>query len=387
LIPPDWQEVARSIHSSGRQIVIAVTGGGSGAVAALLQTPGASRTVLEAVVPYSLAALTQWVRGKPDQACSEATARAMAMAAFERARQLAPEAEPRTWLGVAATASLATDRPKRGERRVHLAYQTYDRTWSGYSSLDDLPANRADDERASGELALKAVAKACGTCGPSSELFSAIGRDVLAPSEQIELLLGNARRIVLKTSSDANYFAESAAPPISLLFPGAFNPLHAGHLRMAEIAESKARAAVTWELSITNVDKPPLDYMTIAERVEALRSADPHRLFALTRAPTFQEKAELFPGAMFVVGVDTIVRIGEPRYYGGDPLRRDEAIEAITNRGCRFLVFGREVGGRFATLGDLTLPEELSRLCEEVPAVEFREDISSTELRQQAGDT
>src|SRR5688500_5832183 len=86
LLPTDWHDVARAIHGSGRRMVIAVTGGGSGALAALLQTPGASRSVLEAVVPYSFTALVDWIGGQPDQACSEATARAMAMAAFERAR-------------------------------------------------------------------------------------------------------------------------------------------------------------------------------------------------------------------------------------------------------------------------------------------------------------
>jgi hypothetical protein len=79
--------------------------------------------VLEAVVPYSLAALVDWIGGKPDQACSEATARAMAMAAFMRVRELAPDADVEKLIGVGCTASLATDRPKRGERRIHVAVQ------------------------------------------------------------------------------------------------------------------------------------------------------------------------------------------------------------------------------------------------------------------------
>ena len=39
------------IHDSSLSIVIAVTGGGVASVADLLLVPGASRTVLEAVVP------------------------------------------------------------------------------------------------------------------------------------------------------------------------------------------------------------------------------------------------------------------------------------------------------------------------------------------------
>ena len=62
-------------------MVVAITGGGGRAITDLLTVPGASATVLEAVVPYSLPALEDWLGGKVDHACSERTARAMAMAA------------------------------------------------------------------------------------------------------------------------------------------------------------------------------------------------------------------------------------------------------------------------------------------------------------------
>ena len=135
---------------------------------------------------------------------------------------------------------------------------------------------------------------------------------------------------------------------------------------------------------MANVDKPPLDFIAVRDRVAALRSEDAQRLIAITRAPTFREKAALFPKATFVVGADTISRIGDPRYYGDDSGKRDEAVAAIAGQGCRFLVFGRVAAGRFLTLGDLSLPAELRSLCDEVPATDFREDVSSSELRQGA---
>jgi hypothetical protein len=387
LIPSDWQKTAHAIHSSGCQLVIAATGGGSGALAALLQTPGASRSVLEAVVPYSLPALTDWIGGKPDQACGAPTARAMAMAAFMRARQLAPAADVASLAGVGCTASLATDRPKRGERRIHVAFQRHNRTWAARASLDASPPDRAADERAATEQLLFAVATCCDVYDVNSTLQAATGRGVLAPGEQIDLLLGGRKRLVLQPGSGAGYFADDLAPPIPVVFSGAFNPLDAGHARMAEIAECKLNAPVTWELSITNVDKPPLDYISIEERVDGLRREDSGRLIALTRAPTFREKAALFPGATFVVGADTLERIAEPRYYGGDTARRDAAIAEIARAGCRFLVFGRASAGQFISLSNLQLPGELRQLCDEVPASEFREDISSTTLRQSAADS
>ncbi|BBO30972.1 hypothetical protein [Lacipirellula parvula] len=389
-----WPAVAAQIHASGRQMVLAVTGGGTGAVSALLQTPGASRTMLEAVVPYAHAALVDWIGAMPEQACSAATARAMAMASFMRARELAPTADQRLLLGVGATASLATDRPKLGGRRIHVAWQSAEQTWVESYCLADIAPNRADDERASTSFLLWIIAGACGVKDaklyqslPTSrqdELLQVSGGRGELPQQ--ELLMGKRRLAVLKAESSFNYFPESESPAVGIVFPGAFNPPHAGHLRMMEIAEQRVKAPAAWELSITNVDKLPLDFMSMKERITAIRASDDKRLVALTRAPTFREKSELFPRATFVVGIDTLARIAEPRYYDGDEVRRDAAIAEIAAHGCRFLAFGRMIEGKFTVLSDLELPPALTAICDEVSAGEFREDVSSSELRSMSAD-
>ena len=93
------QDLVRGIHASGCQLVMSITGGGSGVIGALLEVPGASATVLEAVVPYSQRALEDCLSGTVDQACSESTARALAMASFDRARVLS-DAPPRAVRGI-----------------------------------------------------------------------------------------------------------------------------------------------------------------------------------------------------------------------------------------------------------------------------------------------
>jgi nicotinic acid mononucleotide adenylyltransferase/nicotinamide mononucleotide (NMN) deamidase PncC len=376
--------IVEQIFASGRQLVIAVTGGGSGAISALVQTPGASRAVLEAVVPYSLAALVDWLAGQPDQACSEATARAMAMAAFMRARHLAPDADPASLVGVGFTGSLATDRPKRGERRIHLAAQSAKQTEVLSISLGDDQPSRASDEAACTATLLWLIARACDAGAgdlPQRETDQCRQRVETAPPEWTELLLGRRQMALITPESTTTHM--SPAPPLPVVFPGAFNPPHAGHLRMAEIAEHRLGPPVAWELSITNVDKPPLDFIAVRDRIDALREADARRPIVLTTAPTFLEKAELFPGAAFIVGADTLARIAQPRYYNDDPAKRDAAVADIAQRGCRFLVFGRELEGRFQSLEDLPLPAALRATCDEVPATKFREDVTSTELRAQ----
>ena len=67
-------DLVAAVHASPLRGVVAVTGGGAGALAELLSRPGASGTVLEAVVPYNGASLSEWLGGPPDQACSEKSA-------------------------------------------------------------------------------------------------------------------------------------------------------------------------------------------------------------------------------------------------------------------------------------------------------------------------
>jgi hypothetical protein len=78
------------------------------------------------------------------------------------------------------------------------------------------------------------------------------------------------------------------------------------------------------------------------------------------------------------------VRIADPRYYDGQPSRCEAAIAEIADRGCRFLVFGRLIDGRFRVLSDVTIPDSLREVSIEVSAEDFREDVSSTELRGEA---
>jgi len=366
------EQLVAAIHDSPGRVVLGLSGA-SQAAAALLTVPGASRTVLEVVIPYCEAAMVQFLGGRPDQFCSSPAARSMAVVAFQRARRHAG-AEAGV-AGVGCTTALATDRPRRGAHRIHVAFQTLAATAAWSLELNKGARTRAEEEQLAARMTLNAVAEACGL-SIGCELGLHEGEQVQtlrceAPPEWQELLAGGRYSLCV---------AGVAERPRAVL-SGAFNPVHEGHRRMIEVGRQMLGVPVAVEIAIENLDKPPLDYCEIERRAGQFA---PDVSLWLTRTPTFERKSAMFPEATFLVGVDTLRRIAAPEYYGNDEQACLAALQRIVARGCRFLVFGRNMGTGFMRLSDLDLPEILRRHCREVPAHVFREDVSSTAIRRAA---
>ena len=147
---------------------------------------------------------------------------------------------------------------------------------------------------------------------------------------------------------------------------------------MAAVAARLLGRRVAFELSVANVEKPPLAEAEVRRRMVQFAWRAP---LWLTHAPTFLEKSRLFPGAVFVVGSDTAVRIVEPRFYRDSVETMRVALTEIRGHGVRFLVAGRLVGERFVELAQADVPEEFRDLFTAIPCEMFRADVSSTQLR------
>lgn len=373
---PAVRSLIAALHQSPWRLVLAATGGGTGAAAWLLSVPGGSRTVLEVAVPYAEEALAEYLGHWPASFCSAATSRALASRARDRACWLAPGAPA---AGVACTASLRSDRPKRGDHRFYLTIDTGLHIVTHSLTLTKEARDREGEETLLNLVLLNALADALGLAErvpvpllPGEEVH--VERQ---PPDTLAAFL-SAGNGALCVEPDGRMHADAPRPAV--LLPGSFNPVHEGHCTLAAVAARQAGGPAAFELSVVNADKPPLAAEEVRRRIAQFAWRGP---LWLTHAPTFADKSALFPGAAFVVGADTAARIVQPRFYGDSAERMEQALAALRSRGCRFLVAGRaSADGRFLSLDDLAIPPAHRDLFTTIPADVFRMDVSSTQLRQ-----
>lgn len=308
-MPPD---PIQSLFDSGFRVSFILAGGGSGAIHSLLSTPGASRFVAQVRIPYSKESLEEFLGETVTQSCSPDTALKLARTEFNLHTPA-----PGT-LCIACTAALQTDRERKGDDRAFICIKS-----------------------------------------ESSELLFALFLSKTSRREQESVL---SRWLMHLTATACR------TEPL-LILPGSFNPVHRGHIRLLAAAEHLTGCRGLFELSCTNVDKPPLDECECLRRAAAIRDIP----VALTSAARFARKATLFPGATFALGHDTADRL----------LRATDPADwtLFREQGIRFLVAGREQNGVFLPADGLSLPPEAAGLFTPVPESLFRDDLSSTALR------
>ena len=371
--------MVRALHAAPQQAVLELAGG-TQALAWLHAVGGSSRTVLEATDRYSAASLAALLGAEPEKAVTRDVAVAMAAAARRRARALAAPGTP--VVGAACTAALGSDRPRRGTH--HAVVAVADALGSAVSELQLAKGRRTrrQEEAVVSRLLLAELAAACGVPVPdrATEAFpgDAMKREFRPSAACSALVAGTSDRLLLDAAGCV--VEQSAGWERVALLSGSYHPLHAGHLGLAEAAAAALQRRVVFELPLVNADKAPIGLREAQRRAAQFAGRAP---VVLSRVALFAAKAALFPGAAFVVGVDTAARLVDRRFYGGSGAAMQQALAAVARHGCSFLVAGRRVGHHYTTLADieLPLPAALRGLFRELSEACFRYDVSSTEIR------
>ncbi|MDD3468741.1 MAG: hypothetical protein PHE53_02030 [Thermoguttaceae bacterium] len=426
------------LKSTSTFFCIATTCGGD-AIRELLETPGISSYLLEIQIPYAAQAMREYLQCDIEQACSEQTARLLASQAHARTKKILAESPVHMensnakMIGVGVTASLASQRMKHGDHRIEAAVVSDDEVHTFRLVLNKNVRTRAEEDSIAAEIMRLAIAMGASLISDIENMDTVAGRfslfpqfETLQPPEHLvhhtcraisswislwqkkeRFLAGRivngiweALSVQPEYSVDMqNFHAQDEAFP-RLIFPGSYHPLHQGHQDMLRYAENMFKIPGWYECSLCNVDKPPLDYMEVCDRLKIFPSGS---RILLTQLPTFEEKSSVFPGAIFIIGADTLIRLADSKYYAYNEELRLEALQRIADRGCRFLVFGRTTTvpliklkqpnsndikqdlqevKNFITPQDLVIPPLLEKMCIFVSESEFHEDISSTEIRR-----
>ena len=356
----------KKIHESKYKITYVSSGGGTNAISSFLKVPGASNTILESYIPYSKKSMDIFLNKKPDHYCSLNTCLSMSANAYKKCTQIEQKSNTKYLIGVAVTASLATTYNKIGDHKFYIAIQTDSYTKSVSCILKKALRSREEEEELITEYVLCLIAESCG-----------IDKDLPIHEENIEINKTTAKKSWKKLLNNKINFVSSDKSTPELIFPGSFNPLHDGHLKMRELAEKKTGMRATFEICAKNADKPPLTFHEIKRTLDQFSENDS---WVMTSAGRFSEKAEMFPNSVFIIGADTLVRVFDEKFYLN---KRDmiNHIERFNDHNVHFLVFGRKVDNRFVSLRDIAIPENIRQRCTGFDQASFRDDISSTKLR------
>ena len=176
----------------------------------------------------------------------------------------------------------------------------------------------------------------------STEVVGAAAERVLGEQTSAQCLV--------PTSTGFRSIASKVLPKKSLIFPGSFNPPHAGHILLAQAAATASDSEVVWfELSVTNADKPSLSVDDIVQRVRHFQKLDNLPTawgVILTDAPMFTNKVDLFRPyhhvsngdvkILFAMGTDTLVRLLDCKYYDNS---QEKMVDALRAMPCKFSKF------------------------------------------------
>lgn len=430
--------------------------------------PGASRCLLEAGVPYGHVALASLLKdSRINGSVSSATSIRMAfmirskiVTQFLCETQSFKELVHCNLFSVACTAALVSSEPKKGDHRFYVTTFNGKQYSTRHMILQKGVRNRQEEDYTCSRVILDAIcASASVEALPIDYLrhkSSIFDHDETIVNDVIEntlddainkLLNGETNKILFvsnKSSSisppqeindeskiginvdNFNIYEDIDLPPNAYIFPGSFNPLHEGHVRLVQAALTShgfrpqenniSHPLVVFEISISNVDKRPLSTDEVIRRIiQFCPSTNPlfssgnfalnNIAICITAKSLFIDKAKIFNHSTFILGADTLERLLMPKYYvGASYVEMVTAMVTIANCGCSFIVGGRQTkDGKFETAHSILFPTEIStveghageqhivddkrlprivlQMMNSISEVDFRCDLSSTAIR------
>ncbi|HTE85141.1 MAG TPA: hypothetical protein VK821_10440, partial [Dehalococcoidia bacterium] len=373
------------LHESPIMAYVVCTGAGAGLTKLLWSVASCSRTLIASEFPYDPRAVANLIGRVPKQYCSPGAAAALAAAGYLKAQRCLVEqgkvATPIVSLGL--TAAVSTDRTRRGEDKVFLAI----RTGTGLATVSAVfpraRFSREEEGAICDLLGLNCLLWAAGIdqtpiawigARHALSLRSAeVSTDGMVRPAPVVVDLGEKPLPVLVDPDGGLANPSQLSPAQHIIFPGSFNPLHFGHDLCAQLVVAMTGKQVVFELAAANADKPGIDRAALAARAFQFRGRWP--VLVSEGLPLFIDKARAYGGFSFILGLDTAVRLFEPKYFGGEA-GRDAAVAELRELGTTFYVCNR--GEDPLALTTLILDPRFAGLFVPVPVLV---PVSSSDIR------
>lgn len=334
--------IERLIAGPPVRLYVVAAGAGATLQSRLWAVPGVSSVLVGGAFPYDTGSIDEFLGYAPERYVTAEVAANFAQTAYRKALLSKREGEP---IGIGITASVAGNRVHRG---LHQAFVSIASRRQQLTARILLKKGLGYEDRQRDEDAIVSLALAClfGEAGVKDTNPFPIPYDVGETEEGTWRWVESGKlpspaELLLEHPFFHSDGLRGPAPKDGrglLLVPGTFDPLHFGHIAMAEEAASKSGLQPVFMLTMKPPHKEPISFSQALDRIAQFRSRD----FLLDEGNAlYIEKARAYPGAAFAIGADTLDRILDPKW--GNVI---DQVDEFLRLGTRFFVADRTVNGK-----------------------------------------